>query len=61
MRLAYRINKATDISSKYVITIVFVRRHWLGEGASVVHYKYVACLDNTYIQSEGCWYNARAV
>jgi len=26
----------------------------------MLRYTYIACLDNTYIQSEGCWYNAQA-
>jgi hypothetical protein len=42
MRFAYRITKATDTHTKYLILIAFPRQQWLRERASIlrlyVHY-----------------------
>jgi hypothetical protein len=42
--LAFRINKATDSHSEYVIPTAFPRQLWLQERASISRYKYIACL-----------------
>jgi hypothetical protein len=44
MRFACWISKATDTHSEYVILIVFPRKQWLRERASVLRYTYIACL-----------------
>ena len=44
MRIACWVHKATNTHSEYVILIAFLRQQWLHEGASVLHYVYIACL-----------------
>ena len=44
MRFAYWIAQSTDIPTEYVIIIAFPRQQWLRECASVLRYKYIACL-----------------
>jgi hypothetical protein len=44
MRFAYRITEATNTHSEYVIFIAFPRQQWLRERASMLRYKYIACL-----------------
>ena len=38
MRIAYRITKATNMHSEYVIFIAFLRQQWLLERTSILHY-----------------------
>jgi len=44
MRIACWIPKATNPHSKYVIVVVFPLQKWLQERASMLLYKYIACL-----------------
>jgi hypothetical protein len=44
MHIAYRLPKATNTYSEYVILIAFSLQQWLHEHASVLHYMYIACL-----------------
>jgi hypothetical protein len=44
MRFACWITKATDTHRDYVILIAFWWQQWLRERASMVHYRYTACL-----------------
>ena len=44
MRIECWIPKATNTNSQYVILIAFPHQQWLHERASVLHYKYIACL-----------------
>jgi len=44
MRFACWKTKATDIHSDYVILIAFPRQQWLHERASIIRYKYMACI-----------------
>jgi hypothetical protein len=44
MRNVCWITKATDISSEYVIIIVFPQQQRLHESASFLHYTFIACL-----------------
>jgi hypothetical protein len=44
MRFAWRITKATNTHSEYVILIAFPRQQWLCERASMVRYKYIPVL-----------------
>jgi len=44
MRISCWIPKATNTHSKYVIVIVFPLQQWLHERASILLYKYIACL-----------------
>jgi len=42
MRTAWRITKATDTHSDYLIVIAYPRQQWLCERASLLRYTYVA-------------------
>jgi hypothetical protein len=44
MRLAFRIPKATDTHSEYLIIIAFPLQQWLQERASELRYTYIACM-----------------
>jgi hypothetical protein len=44
MRLACYIPKATNTQSEYVTLIAFPLQQYFHEHASVLHYKYIACL-----------------
>jgi hypothetical protein len=44
MRIACCITKATDTHSEYAILIAFPLQQWLHERASMLGYKYIACL-----------------
>jgi hypothetical protein len=44
MRIAYRIPKATNTNSEYVIPIVFPLQQWLHERASLLRYTFTASL-----------------
>jgi len=44
MRIARRIQKATNPLSEYVIFIVFPQQHLLHERPSLLRYRYIACL-----------------
>jgi hypothetical protein len=44
MRFEWWITKATDGHSEYVIFIAFPRQQWLSERASMLLYRYIACL-----------------
>jgi len=43
MRIAYRITKATDTHSEYVIFAAFPLQQWLHERPSMLRYTYIAC------------------
>jgi hypothetical protein len=44
MRILCWIIKATDTHSEYVILTAYPRQQWLRERASVLSYRYIACL-----------------
>jgi hypothetical protein len=44
MRIVFRIPKATNTHSQYVIRIAFPLQQWLRERASTLSYTYIACL-----------------
>ena len=44
MRVLCWIAKATNTHSEYVIIIAFPLQQWLPERASVLRYRYIACL-----------------
>jgi hypothetical protein len=44
MHIAYRMPKATNTYSEYVILIAFSQQRWLQEHASDLHYMCIACL-----------------
>jgi hypothetical protein len=44
LRIACYITKATDTHSEYVILTAFALQQWLHKRASMLHYKYIACL-----------------
>jgi len=44
MHIAYRIPKATNTQSQYVILLTFPLHQWLHERASMLRYTYIACL-----------------
>jgi len=50
MRIASYILKATNTLSEYVIRITFPLQQWLHERASVLRFKYVACLFESIIR-----------
>jgi len=43
-RFAHRITKATESNSECVILNAFPLQQWLRERASMLHYRYIACL-----------------
>ena len=51
----YRIPKATDTYSEYVIIISFPQAQWLRERTSVLRYKYIAFLVKYVSMSVGSW------
>jgi hypothetical protein len=44
MLIACRITKATNTHPEYVIIIAFQLQEWLHDRASMLRYKYIACL-----------------
>jgi hypothetical protein len=48
MRFAWRVTKATDVRSEYLILNAFSLQQWLGEGASMLRYTHTACLILTF-------------
>jgi hypothetical protein len=50
MRIACRINKATNIHSEYVIIIAFPLQQWFHERASMSYYPYYACFVLRYLR-----------
>jgi hypothetical protein len=44
IRIAFRITKAANPHSQYVILTAFPLQQWLQEHASVLRYMYIACL-----------------
>jgi hypothetical protein len=49
MRIACSIPEATNTHSEYVMLTVFPLQQWSGEGATVLHYTYIAFLVTFYI------------
>jgi len=43
IRVAYKISKATNTHSEYIIVIAFSLQKLLHERVSLLHYKYIAC------------------
>jgi hypothetical protein len=46
MRFAFRMTKATDTHSEYLILIAFPRQQWLRERVSMLPYMYIVSLVN---------------
>jgi hypothetical protein len=59
MRFPCWLTKATNTHSEYVIRIAFPRRKWLRQRASVLRYRYIACLVFPYTASISALYSTQ--